>query len=424
MPIPTSIRLAELFLLSLLLAAVPSISPRAAHATGDVTYSGIPTSDGDVIPADTLKQWIETAIAKNQATPPPNNPGPFTQGYRSMVFAFGQCFGGGFTGLTTLGPKIVVASASDETSTAQFLFNSSFAFYKWARELAREITRGANRPAKEIFDKVKTANPDPDANTPDPSTSTNGETVKLGNAANEPNTSYHAVICGGTQDAGGPDTEGDGQNRAAQAAIDSIAAALTGTANVPAANIVKKFPASKADIKAMIDTTWTKMNDNEQFIFIVVDHGARETLEKAPVVPDPDTGGQQSYVPGPEEQEFYSSDVIDPSVVLEIPFVLVPAVVRLNGVDIGALGVTAEYSIQRIPYGPELLLPFPQLNRIQIVAGAPLAPVSRVGFSTGPVHSGEPLGGVPGASAVGLALAAAAMLAAGTAVFGRKRRGQ
>jgi hypothetical protein len=416
------LRVSKCAVLLLSLVTALATSTRDAFATGDLRWSALATSDNQPVSPDTLRSWIEAGIAKNQASPPPGNPGPFTQGYRSMVFALGQCYGGQFDGLTFMGPKIIVASATDETSTAEFIHNNHSAYYRWARELARELTRGANRPAKAIFDKVRAANPDPDANTPEPSTSTNGETVKLGNAANEPNTSYHAVIFGGKEDTGGPGTEGDGQNRAARAAIDSIAAALTSAGNVPAANIKKRFPGTKAELKGMIDSTLAQLNDNEQFIFIAVDHGTRETLEKAPVVPDPETEGQQSYVPGPEEDAYYSPDVIDPSIMLESAFVLTPATVRLNGTDIGTLAVSAGYSLQRVPYAPELLLPFPALNRIQILADASSAPVSRVGFSTGPVHSGELLGGpVPGASATGLALSATALLLAGVFAFRRRR---
>lgn len=134
-------------------------------------------------------------------------------------------------------------------------------------------------------------------------------------------------------------------------------------------------------------------------------------------MPDPETGGQQSYVPGPEEEHYYSSNVIDPAVMLEAPLILSPATVRLNGADIGSLEMTPDYSLQRIPYDPELLLPFPALNRIQILATVPLAPVGLVGFPTGPVHSGELMAGVPGAPSAVIALVALALLLGGLLVF-------
>lgn len=52
-----------------------------------------------------------------------------------MVFAFGQCYSGGFDALAFMGPKIVVASATNETSHAKFVYGNSLAYYKWVKAL-------------------------------------------------------------------------------------------------------------------------------------------------------------------------------------------------------------------------------------------------------------------------------------------------
>lgn len=55
-----------------------------------------------------LKRLVEDAISLNCENDPTHN----VPGYRSMVFVFGQFFGGEFQGLTVIGDNIVVGASA------------------------------------------------------------------------------------------------------------------------------------------------------------------------------------------------------------------------------------------------------------------------------------------------------------------------
>jgi hypothetical protein len=376
--------------------------------------------------SDELKALIEECISDNMDAAPKGNPGPFAQGYNSIVVLTGQCYGGGMSELTGIGDDVVVgaAAAADKESTWEQTGNDvGTAKYLWLDKLIQEINSNPNRKIKDILDAVKTANPDPGAMTPAPSTSAGGNDVTMGNPTNTGTKSYHAVLFGGVQDTAASYTPPDaakaaGQNAAAQKALDDMETALKDKLNVPAGNIDKKFPGTCQELKDMIKAAWNSMNDNEQFILVLANHGSQCTTSKDPPVEDPKTGEQEASVITPNT--FGSENVTRPSVFVETEVVNEPAPVLVNDQPVGNLQFSTGPMRHQFLVPRPLLGPPGQLNIVRVLAPSFNSPVTAVGVTTGPVAAASFVAVSPAASEWGLILLIVAVGACGALLIRRR----
>lgn len=350
----------------------------------------IATSEGGwtFVPAESIQAWIEQAIEANQAQAPPGNPGPFTPGYHSIVILSGQCYSQGLYSMFNGYPNVLIGAAASSTKEAKWhsdeLADTTRAKWLWLSRLAEEIRTNPNRPIKTILEVVANANPDPPAETPAPVHTPGGEGVVLGNPQNETGRSYHAVIYAGKlSERNSPEKESE--DAATRRAIRETREALENDTHVPPENIrTVNAPATWDSLKNAIKETWQHMNNNEQFILVLANHSNYVQEKKANVMfPGPGPNQQQTEVP--TDDFSVSPGVIQPEFMFETAFVLSPAVVRLNGVVIGALAPSPGPAWQTLAFSPGLLAPAGQMNTV--IVGATLANVSvtRIGLSTGPV---------------------------------------
>jgi RHS repeat-associated protein len=357
--------------------------------------SGIATADipGACWESD-LKALLQACIARNKTNPPPGNPGPFTRGYKEIAILMGQCFSGGFTNLVCLGDNVIVGASADPQKTAHAGLRHREGFTPkevmiWFDFLNEVILQNTNAPLKDILDFVRSRNPDTPAMTPPPVFSPGGGGIVLGDARNvlQPSNSFHAVVFGGYSDVAG---KGPGEATKVQwqlylgsvNATKDFRATLQYFLNFPAANIQVKSSGTYAQLGAMITNAWAKMNDNEQFVLFIADHGTRRCTSTN-VVPCPAGGGysvnftSEPFLKGP--------DVMRPTVEVNTSFVGEPGEVRFNQQTIGMLPTGEAPMSHEFVLQPNLIKPVGENNLVEVVVPNCNAGVQSMALSTGPV---------------------------------------
>lgn len=209
---------------------------------------------------------------------------------------------------------------------------------------------------------------------------------------NRPGDSFHAVVFGGVNDLfdkkPGEATARDALLGIAIAnATKDMRATLQFFLNVPDTNIQVKSGGTYAELGAMITNAWRHMNDNEQFILFVADHGSRH-CQKTNLAPC--AGGNGFCVTFMTEPYLESSSIERPVVAVKTAFVG-PAggEARFNGHRIGILPPTFGPVRHEFFFDPNLIKPVGQNNLVQIIAPNSNVGVTMVDLSTGPVLGGD-----------------------------------
>jgi len=382
-------------LCGIFVAAAMSLSDRAPAND----ESGISTTPADGQPSacleDDLKALLQACIARNKTNPPPGNPGPFNRGYKEIILLMGQCFSGGFTNLVCIGDNIIVGAAADPRKEAhagerQIPNFSPKPVMIWFEVLNELIRRNTNAPLKDILDAARANNPDtPSAMTPPPMFSPGGDRIVMGDGmTNRPGDSFHAVLFGGVNDLfnknPGEATARDAVLGIAIAnALKDMRATLQFFLNIPGTNIQVKGKGTYAELGAMITNAWRHMNDNEQFILFIADHGSRH-CQKTNLAPR--AGGNGFSAAFATEPYLKSQSIDRPVVGLNTSFVG-PAggEVRFNAHCIGMLPPGAGPASHEFFFNPNWIKPVGQNNLVEIVAPGSNIGVTMVDLSTGPV---------------------------------------
>jgi len=381
---------AATFCCIVVVAALFTASP--AHANDE---SGIATADFPTACWESdLKALLQRCIASNKTNPPPGNPGPFTRGYKEIIILMAQCFSGGFTNLVCLGDNVIVGASANPQKTAHAGFSHKPGFTPkevmiWFEVLNDVIRQNTNAPLKDILDFVRAKNPDPLAMTPPPAFSPGGDRIVLGDGMNvlQPSNSFHAVVFGGYSDVAG---KGPGEATKEQwqlylgsvNATKDFRATLQYFLNFPAANIQVKSSGTYAQLGAMITNAWAKMNDNEQFVLFIADHGVRRCTNSNPA-PCPGGGGYCASFT--TEPHLKNPDVLRPTVEVNTSFVGQPGEVRFNANNIGMLPASPSPANHEFVFNPNLLKPVGEINMVEVVVPNLNVGVESVGLSTGPV---------------------------------------
>ena len=386
-------RLASVALSGLFLAVVFIPTHRVvADVESDISTTGTPSGmlEGD------LRVLIESCIAANKTNPPPGNPGPFTTGYKEIIALMGQCFTGGFAGLTNLGPRVIVGAASTADAPSLTIHQlGGTPQMIWAYNLWNLIRLNTNAPLKAIMDFLAMNAPDPAGMTPLAAYSPGGDSIIMGDAMQtRTNDSFHAVLFSGIRENLGGNADARAKAVAYARALIDMKNTLQYFLHVPEANILSTNGGTYADLVQMITNTWAKMNDNEQFILFIADHGSRDNLVPPPLLRRYGNGYFANYTTEPQH---LLSFVEDPRVRLKTIHVGQPGEVRLNAHTIGMLPVNGS-AYYEYCFSPKLLRPLGQTNVVEVVVPGSQVELEFLGLSTGPVAGFEP---VPGQSPSG-----------------------
>jgi hypothetical protein len=203
--------------------------------------------------------------------------------------------------------------------------------------------------------------------------------------------SFHAVLFGGVNDLFG---KAPGQTTARDAllgiaianALKDMRATLEFFLNVPGTNILRRSQGTYAELGAMITNAWRHMNDNEQFILFIADHGSRYCQRKLMV---PRAGGHGFSATFTTEPYLKSDSVQRPVVAVTTSFVGAPGEVRFNAQCIGTLPPGSTQALHEFVFNPNLIKPVGQDNLVEVVVPYSNVAVERLDLSTGPVLGSE-----------------------------------
>lgn len=383
--------LARMAMMGLVLAATLFLSCPAAGDESDISTTGTPSG----MLESNLRLLLEQCIAANKTNPPPGNPGPFTNGYKEIVVLMAQCFSGGFASLTNLGPRVIVGAASaPDAPSITFHQMGGTAQMIWAYNLWNLMRANTNVPIKAILDFLRSLNSDPVAMTPPPAYSAGGDSIIVGDPFNnlQPSNSFHAVLFAGIRENLQGTTEEAAKAVAYQRALIDMKNTLQFFLHIPSTNILMKNGGTYDELAQMITNTWTKMNDNEQFILFIANHGSRDNLVPPPFIRRYGNGYSANFATEPHHKLPF---IEEPRVRVQTAYVRQPGEVRFNAHTLGMLPVNAGPAYYEFCFSPKLFRPVGQNNLVEVVVPGSQVGLESLGLSTGPVAGFEP---VPGES--------------------------